>query len=113
VNLGCATGHPSFVMSNSFSNQTLGAARPVEEQGRLQGRRVHATEETGRGSRALHLDKIGVKLTSSVQSRRSIWSSGGGPYKRIITGTNALLDCCFKAAGNPPRVLAAFVFEPR
>ena len=38
VNLGCATGHPSFVMSNSFCEPDAGAARPVEEQGHLQGR---------------------------------------------------------------------------
>ena len=51
VNLGCATGHPSFVMSNSFSQPDAGAARSVEEQGHLQGRRVHAAEEAGRRSR--------------------------------------------------------------
>ena len=52
VNLGCATGHPSFVMSNSFANQTLAQIRSVEEQGHLQGGRVRAAQEAGRGSGA-------------------------------------------------------------
>ena len=52
VNLGCATGHPSFVMSQQLLQPDAGAARPLEEQGHLQGRRLHAAEEAGRGSRA-------------------------------------------------------------
>ena len=52
VNLGCATGHPSFVMTQQLRQPDAGAARSVEEQGHLQGRRLHAAEEAGRGSRA-------------------------------------------------------------
>ena len=51
VNLGCAEGHPSFVMSNSFTNQMPRATGFVEEQGHLQGRRLSSVQETGRGSR--------------------------------------------------------------
>ena len=42
VNLGCATGHPSFVMSQQLLQPDARAARPLEEQGHLQGRRLHA-----------------------------------------------------------------------
>ena len=42
VNLGCATGHPSFVMSNSFTNQTLGTARIVAAQRKVRKQSVHA-----------------------------------------------------------------------
>ena len=45
VNLGCATGHPSFVMSTSFCNQTLAQLGPLEEQGYLQGRRLPAFQK--------------------------------------------------------------------
>ena len=52
VNLGCATGHPSFVMSNSFANQTLAQLDLWKNKDTLQGRRLHAAEEAGRGSGA-------------------------------------------------------------
>ena len=51
VNLGCATGHPSFVMSNSFTNQMPRATGFVEEQGHRENRRLSPAQETGRGSR--------------------------------------------------------------
>src|SRR6202521_3593637 len=64
VNLGCATGHPSFVMSNSFSNQTLAQLdlwknRDVYKIG-VYTLPKHLDEEVAR----LHLEKIGVKLTT-------------------------------------------------
>ena len=52
VNLGCATGHPSFVMSNSFSNQTLAQLDLWTEQGHVQSRRLSPAEEARRRSRA-------------------------------------------------------------
>ena len=52
VNLGCATGHPSFVMSQQLCQPDAGAARPVEEQGHLQGGRLRAAQEAGRRSGA-------------------------------------------------------------
>ncbi|HLU13258.1 MAG TPA: adenosylhomocysteinase [Arenimonas sp.] len=82
VNLGCATGHPSFVMSNSFSNQTLAqidlwANKDVYE------RKVYMLpkkldEEVAR----LHLEKIGVKLTKLTQEQADyIGVPVEGPYK--------------------------------
>jgi adenosylhomocysteinase len=65
VNLGCATGHPSFVMSNSFTNQVLAQLSLYTEKGRYERGKVyvlpkHLDEEVAR----LHLDKLGVKLTT-------------------------------------------------
>ena len=67
VNLGCATGHPSFVMSNSFSNQTL-AQLDLWKNRDLYKPGVYILpkildEEVAR----LHLEKIGVKLTTLTQ----------------------------------------------
>ena len=80
VNLGCATGHPSFVMSNSFSNQVLA-------QMELWNKRYetgvymlpkHLDEEVAR----LHLQKIGVKLTRlTPEQAKYIGVDVNGPYK--------------------------------
>jgi adenosylhomocysteinase len=82
VNLGCATGHPSFVMSNSFTNQTLAQLdlwknRDTYKVGvyRLP---KHLDEEVAR----LHLEKIGAKLTKlSTQQAEYLGVSVDGPYK--------------------------------
>ena len=70
VNLGCATGHPSFVMSNSFTNQVL-AQIELWRDGDKYDNNVHVLpkhldEEVAR----LHLDKIGAKLTQMSQRKR-------------------------------------------
>jgi adenosylhomocysteinase len=82
VNLGCATGHPSFVMSNSFTNQTLAQLdlwknRDTYKPGvtRLP---KHLDEEVAR----LHLERIGVKLTVlSEKQAKYLGVPVGGPYK--------------------------------
>ncbi len=80
VNLGCATGHPSFVMSNSFTNQTL-AQIDLWENRRPVGVYVLSKkldEEVAR----LHLEKIGVKLTKLTQKQADyIGVPVEGPYK--------------------------------
>lgn len=80
VNLGCATGHPSFVMSNSFSNQTL-AQLDLWKNEYAVGVYVlpkKLDEEVAR----LHLDKIGVKLTTLSQKQADyIGVPVEGPYK--------------------------------
>jgi adenosylhomocysteinase len=82
VNLGCATGHPSFVMSNSFTNQTL-AQMELWNRGDQYENRVYTLpkkldEEVAR----LHLGKIGVKLTTlSQQQADYIGVPVDGPYK--------------------------------
>ena len=82
VNLGCATGHPSFVMSNSFTNQTL-AQIELWAHGDNYGNMVymlpkHLDEEVAR----LHLGKIGANLTTlSDYQADYIGVSKDGPYK--------------------------------
>jgi adenosylhomocysteinase len=82
VNLGCATGHPSFVMSNSFANQTLAqldlwAKRDSYKVG-VYVLPKHLDEEVAR----LHLDKIGVKLTTLTPKQAEyLGVPVEGPYK--------------------------------
>jgi adenosylhomocysteinase len=82
VNLGCATGHPSFVMSNSFSNQTLAQIDLWKNKDRYEvgvyTLPKHLDEEVAR----LHLEKIGAKLTVLTQRQADyIGVSPDGPYK--------------------------------
>ncbi len=80
VNLGCATGHPSFVMSNSFTNQTLAQIALAEKAHEIGVYRLpkHLDEEVAR----LHLDKLGVKLTSLTKEQADyIGVPVEGPYK--------------------------------
>ena len=80
VNLGCATGHPSFVMSNSFSNQTLAQIDLWKNKYEIGVYRLpkYLDEEVAR----LHLDQLGVKLTKLTKEQSDyIGVSGNGPYK--------------------------------
>jgi adenosylhomocysteinase len=80
VNLGCATGHPSFVMSNSFSNQTLAQLELWKNNYKIDVYRLpkHLDEEVAR----LHLDQLGVKLTKlSNDQAEYIGVKPEGPYK--------------------------------
>ncbi len=80
VNLGCATGHPSFVMSNSFTNQTLAQIELYNREHAIDVYRLpkHLDEEVAR----LHLEKIGVKLTKLTPKQASyIGVQVDGPYK--------------------------------
>jgi adenosylhomocysteinase len=82
VNLGCATGHPSFVMSNSFTNQVLAQielfTRPDDYPVGVYVLPKHLDEEVAR----LHLDKIGAKLTRLRPEQAAyIGVQVEGPYK--------------------------------
>ncbi len=80
VNLGCATGHASFVMSNSFTNQVLAQMELWQKEYEVGVYRLpkHLDEEVAR----LHLDRIGVKLTKLTQKQADyIGVSVDGPYK--------------------------------
>jgi adenosylhomocysteinase len=80
VNLGCATGHPSFVMSNSFTNQTLAQIELWTKNYEVGVYRLPKTldEEVAR----LHLDNIGVKLTKLTKKQADyIGVDVEGPYK--------------------------------
>ena len=83
VNLGCATGHPSFVMSNSFANQTLAQIDLWRNRGKY-GRNVqtlpkYLDEEVAK----LHLEKVGARLTIlSDDQAEYIDVPVGGPFKK-------------------------------
>ena len=80
VNLGCATGHPSFVMSNSFTNQCLAQMELWQENLEVGVYRLpkHLDEEVAR----LHLDNLGVELTHLTRKQADyIGVDPDGPYK--------------------------------
>ncbi len=80
VNLGCATGHPSFVMSNSFTNQVVAQIELWKNKYDIGVYRLpkHLDEEVAR----LHLEKIGVKLTKlTTEQAAYIGVKENGPYK--------------------------------
>ncbi|MEA3316436.1 MAG: adenosylhomocysteinase [Bacteroidota bacterium] len=80
VNLGCATGHPSFVMSNSFTNQTLAQLELWKKDYEIGVYRLpkYLDEEVAR----LHLEQIGVKLTKMTQEQADyIGVPVDGPFK--------------------------------
>ncbi len=80
VNLGCATGHPSFVMSNSFSNQTLAQIELWKKNYEIGVYRLpkDLDEEVAR----LHLEQLGVKLTKLTSEQSDyIGVKQAGPYK--------------------------------
>jgi len=82
VNLGCATGHPSFVMSNSFTNQTLAQIElfkyPERYDNEVYVLPKHLDEKVAR----LHLDRVGARLTElSDQQADYIGVKVEGPYK--------------------------------
>ncbi len=82
LNLGCATGHPSFVMSASFSNQVIAQIEMFHNSEKY-GKTVsvlpkHLDEKVAR----LHLGKLGVKLTKlSPEQAKYIGVPVEGPYK--------------------------------
>ncbi|MBT9486396.1 MAG: adenosylhomocysteinase, partial [Rubrivivax sp.] len=83
VNLGCATGHPSFVMSSSFANQTIAQIelfthQDYYEQGKVYVLPKHLDEKVAR----LHLQKVGAMLTELTDEQASyIGVPKQGPYK--------------------------------
>ena len=82
VNLGCATGHPSFVMSSSFTNQVLAQielfAKSADYQNQVYVLPKHLDEKVA----ALHLEKLGVKLTKLTEKQAAYIGVGrDGPFK--------------------------------
>src|SRR6202522_134179 len=82
VNLGCATGHPSFVMSNSFSNQTLAQLDLWKNKDTYKVGVYVLPKKLDEEVARLHLDKIGVKLTRlTAEQAEYIGVPVDGPYK--------------------------------
>ncbi|MGB7785584.1 MAG: adenosylhomocysteinase [Salinimicrobium sp.] len=82
VNLGCATGHPSFVMSNSFTNQTLAQMELWNNNGEYENKVYMLPKHLDEKVAALHLEKIGVELTElSKEQADYIGVTVEGPFK--------------------------------
>jgi adenosylhomocysteinase len=82
VNLGCATGHPSFVMSNSFANQTLAQLDLWKNKDTYKVGIYILPKKLDEEVARLHLEKIGVKLTTLSKKQADYLSvSVDGPYK--------------------------------
>jgi adenosylhomocysteinase len=82
VNLGCATGHPSFVMSNSFSNQTLAQIDLWANKDTYEPKVYILPKKLDEEVARLHLEKIGVKLTTLTDEQAAyLGVSKDGPYK--------------------------------
>ena len=82
VNLGCATGHPSFVMSNSFTNQTLAQMEIFCNPGKYENEVYTLPKQLDEEVARLHLDKVGAKLTRlSEEQANYIGVDQDGPYK--------------------------------
>ena len=82
VNLGCATGHPSFVMSNSFTNQTLAQLDLWKNKDTYKIGVYTLPKKLDEEVARLHLEKIGVKLTRLTEKQAAyLGVSQEGPYK--------------------------------
>ena len=82
VNLGCATGHPSFVMSASFTNQVLAQIELWTNTANYENKVYVLPKHLDEKVAALHLDKLGVKLTElTPEQAEYIGVKPGGPYK--------------------------------
>ena len=82
VNLGCATGHPSFVMSNSFTNQTLAQLALWTEPEKYDLGVHRLPKELDEEVARLHLDTIGVKLSKLTKKQAEyLGLPVAGPFK--------------------------------
>jgi len=82
LNLGCATGHPSFVMSASFTNQVMAQIELHQNVGKYECRVYTLPKHLDEKVARLHLDKLGVKLTRLTSDQAEyLGVSQDGPYK--------------------------------
>jgi adenosylhomocysteinase len=82
VNLGCATGHPSFVMSNSFTNQVLAQIELFSNRGQYENKVYVLPKKLDEQVARLHLSKLGADLTTLTQDQADyIGVPIEGPYK--------------------------------
>jgi adenosylhomocysteinase len=82
VNLGCATGHPSYVMSNSFSNQVLAQVELWENLAKYRPGVYILPKRLDEEVARLHLEKVGAKLTKlNADQAKYMGIPAGGPYK--------------------------------
>ncbi|MEO8274706.1 MAG: adenosylhomocysteinase [Thermoanaerobaculia bacterium] len=82
LNLGCATGHPSFVMSCSFTNQVMAQVDLAKNAGKYENKVFLLPKKLDEKVARLHLEKLGVKLTELTEKQASyIGVDVDGPYK--------------------------------
>ncbi|MCG8692090.1 MAG: adenosylhomocysteinase [Minwuiales bacterium] len=82
VNLGCATGHPSFVMSASFANQVLAQIELWKNASNYENKVYTLPKHLDEKVAALHLERLGVKLTSLTEKQANyLGMSASGPFK--------------------------------
>jgi adenosylhomocysteinase len=82
VNLGCATGHPSFVMSASFTNQVLAQIELWANPGKYENKVYVLPKPLDEKVAQLHLDKLGAKLTKLTPTQAEyLGTAATGPFK--------------------------------
>jgi adenosylhomocysteinase len=82
LNLGCATGHPSFVMSNSFTNQVIAQVELAQNAAKYKNEVYTLPKHLDEKVARLHLEKLGARLTQlSEKQARYIGVKPEGPYK--------------------------------
>ena len=82
VNLGCATGHPSFVMSNSFTNQTLAQIELWKNHSNYENKVYMLPKHLDEKVAKLHLQKLGIELEELSEDQANyIGVNVNGPYK--------------------------------
>ena len=82
MNLGCANGHPSFVMSNSFTNQTMAQIELWGNSSKYKVGVYTLPKKLDEKVAALHLEKLGVKLTKLTKKQADyLGISTEGPFK--------------------------------
>ena len=82
LNLGCATGHPSFVMSSSFTNQVLAQIELHQNTGKYEKKVYTLPKKLDEDVARLHLEKLGAKLTTlTPKQAQYIGVPLEGPYK--------------------------------
>ena len=82
LNLGCATGHPSFVMSSSFTNQTLAQIELAQNRARYERKVYVLPKHLDEKVAALHLEQLGARLTKLTKKQASyLGIPQAGPFK--------------------------------
>jgi adenosylhomocysteinase len=82
VNLGCGTGHPSFVMSNSFTNQVLAQIELFAHGDRYENKVYVLPKALDEKVARLHLERVGARLTMMTKEQeRYLGLPAGGPFK--------------------------------
>jgi adenosylhomocysteinase len=95
VNLGCATGHPSFVMSASFTNQVLAQIELWTNHDKYDNKVYVLPKHLDEKVAALHLDKLGVKLTALSAAQPTISPCRAlAPSNPNTTDIDALTPLC-------------------